>query len=426
MYLHRTLLWICCFLEIALLTFGRKALGVYGSPVALFSLSVLLGVYPLWIIQKFQLSLHKISLPEIVWSKFGLQFSLLVGGLIALGFWVHSSQIPVFEKFPIARRFSDIIPQIQVLVDRWLAGEFPYKPIQWDYRLYCPYMPLHWMPFALPTIWDIDRRWITLIAFGVAYLIFIGWVSIRRGNTLKTLFVGLFPGLFLLAILLYYPSVSARSAELLLVGYYLVVGLCIISPSPYLRGLGLVLGLMSRYTLVFWVPLYLLMLFLYEDRRKALITAGIGILGVLLIYVIPFLMKDWTIFQQGLDYHASVLEGMWKPAKWQKDYRPYIMIQGMGFAAFFYELPFDLKTKLKIMQLSQVAFSIITVIGWGFLYRKFKEKIPLTIYLLLGLKVYFAVLYSLMVNPYGYYFLLPCSISLVILAWIWQAEPSRV
>ena len=422
---HRSVLTICCLLELALLTFSRKFFGVYGSPIVLFLVSVLVGVYPLWIARK-----HPLKLPAISWSKnafkpFVWRFFPLLLGAIFLGFWVYNNQVPVFEKYPIARRFSDIIPQIQVLVDRWLAGEFPYKPIQWDYRLFCPYMPLHWMPFSLSTIGKFDARWITLSVFGLAGLVFAGWVSFRKMNGIKTFLLGSIPGFFLLAVVWGYPSVSARTAELLLVAYYLVAGLCIISPSPYIRGVGLVLGLMSRYTIVFWVPLYLLMLFLYEDKRRALITAGIAVLGVLVLYVIPFLSKDWTIFQQGLDYHDSVLKKMWTPAKWQKDYRPYIMLEGFGFSALFYELPFSLEGKLRTMQISQLILSIFTVAGWGFVYRKFKTA-PLTFYLLLGLKVYFAVLYSLMVNPYGYYFLLPFSISIVILGWIWSAESRLV
>ena len=422
-YFHRVFLLLFCLLEVAFITFERKTFGVYGSPLVIFVASLLIGLYPVWIIQKYRLAGKTLSLPEISWKPVSIRLVLLLIGLAAFGYWVFEYQLPVFQKYPLNRAFSDVIPQIQVLAERWLADEFPYQPIKWNYTLFCPYMPLHWMPYSLPIVWEIDLRWTSLIVFAVIYVIYLGWVSLQQKDVIRSLFIGAIPGLFLVAIILYYPAVVAFTAEFLLASYYILIGLLIISPSPYLRAIGLLLGLLSRYTLVFWIPLYLLMLFLYEDKRKAILTGGMALIGFLIFYVIPFLSKDWTIFQQGLEYHGRVLKGLWSPANWQQDYRPYVMIQGFGFAAFFYELPFEPKVNLKIIQFSQIVFSIGSTAVWGLWYRKLKDRIPLTIYLLLGLKVYFAILYSLMPNPYGYYFFLPVGITVMIVAWIWKADP---
>ena len=414
---------VCCFFEVALITFGRKVFGIYGTPLAIFGSSLLVGLYALWISHAYRLPLKQGHSSTTPWKQVSIQLGVFLAGLLAFGYWVYTYQVPVFRDYPINPAFSDVIPQIEVLAKRWLDGELPYRTIEWEYKLFCPYMPFHWMPYSLGIVWEIDLRWIPLICFALFYVIYLVWLAFHKNPLIRGILLGTLPGLFLVAILLYYPAVVAFTAELLLAGYYLIVGLCIISRSPYLRAVGLILGLLSRYSVLFWVPLYVLLLFLYEDKRKALITSGVALLGILLIYVIPFLLKDWTIFQQGLAYHSRVLEGMWHPANWQDDYRPYVMIQGFGFAAYFYELPFDPKTRLQIMQVSQILLSVLLLTAWGFLCRKFKHTVPLPLYLLFGLKVYLALLYSMMPNPFGYYFFLPVGISLVIVAWVWKADP---
>ena len=58
-------------------------------------------------------------------------------------------------------QWSDVIPQVQTLFDRFIRGEFPYKPINiaiGSYVLQPIYMPFQWLPVGIGLLFGIDLR----------------------------------------------------------------------------------------------------------------------------------------------------------------------------------------------------------------------------------------------------------------------------
>ena len=84
-----------------------------------------------------------------------------------------------------------------------------------------------------------------------------------------------------------------------------------------------------------WVPLFFLVMWQNEERRKALMISGILLLGFFLIYYVPFLMEDPMIFKNGLDYHSKAALNLWQPRSWQAvGDTPDNLLKGLGFGVF--------------------------------------------------------------------------------------------
>lgn len=326
--------------------------------------------------------------------------------------------IDVFANFSTKPEFSDIIPQTKTLVSRLLEGVFPYREISdWGYSMYPTYLPLQWMPFILPEVLHFDYRWMAFAVFCVGFMFYLLFILHRKINLFNNIILLILPFIAIMLFIWYDAPVFGFTIESLIGGYYLILCLSFFSKSVYVRALGLTLCLLSRYSLVLWIPLYILIIYFSESKKNAIWISAITLLGVLFIYG-PFLGFDSNIFLNGYRYHTTAAVGEWGGHPWQElTDKPFHLFRGVGIAAFFYDFAGgELIDRLHLLQRVHLLSSIGIVLLLGLFFFRFKSKINYPIFALASLKIYLAIFYNFIQIPYVYLFFILIIISLPIIA----------
>jgi hypothetical protein len=300
--------------------------------------------------------------------------------------------------------YSDIIPAITVYCQRLLAGEVVHQPLTENlgYFLEPGYLPATWFPFVVPELLRFDYRWMSclgLLAGLLGYWVVV--VRLRR-PPLVTFGLSALPLLFVYGVLYTSSDIFAITIEPLIVGYYLLLVAGVLLPSRPLQAVALVLCLLSRFSLVFWVPLYLGLLYVGDSRRWAWSLAGLGAAGVLLLYVLPVLSHDWGLFMRVQEVYTETTLGEWR----HLDERglPLHLYNGIGLTNFFYCFaPGDTLARLKLAKFVHLA-ALLTLVG-GAALAYWRQQLPRTnyrLYAIIVLKLYLATFYALLQVPYAY------------------------
>jgi hypothetical protein len=410
----RSLLLPAFLLEVSLLTLLRAEYGIHPSAFLFLGVSLFIGLAGIgtaFLITDAALQPVR-PIPPVK--------KVMGGFFVLLGILLSQNLLnKIIQTTPIDVKYSDIIPLVAKMANRFLNGEFVYAVINdWGYELYPTYLTLQWLPFSLAELLNMDYRW-----FG--YTVFIGAIitfsifTLRRNITLEryTLLI-LLPFIMFLLLAKIEPVVFGVTVETLVIGYYLLMVLSIFSKSNLVRALGLLVCLLSRYALVVWIPLYILIVFFVKSKRNAIIISAICAAGVLLLYILPFMTVDANIFSNAHKAYHGAAVGEWSGQGWQQPgEKPYQLFRGIGLSGFMYDNIFgDIVNKVNIAQRTHLVVSVLITVLLGLFYYKFKSKLNYRVFLLGSLKVYLAFFYSLIQVPYNYLFLSMIIVSLPILA----------
>ena len=411
--------------ELAMLTWWKNYFGSHQSPMVLLGSGLITGIGFLIFFYgkpvyrndgKINLATRQLQYQKIIPALLILIFGIQYCGKL-LGEQVENFPIDFYNP-----EGSDVIPQIGIMIDRFLKGVFPYQMIsEWTFThsLYPTYLPMTWMPFIIPDILHLDYRW---FAFGVLCLGII-WLLAKvvswNPNYLVLLILGAIPFFFLNALQHYDDEGTFRySIETLISGYYLMLAMSLLSTSNLLRGVVLLLCLLSRYSVVLWVPLFLLVLFFKEKKKNIISILGIIAAGFILFYFIPFFSQDTSIFMRGYDYHSDGAIQAWKLMPWQEaGEMPFRLYKGLGFSWLYYEnYAGDLVDKVDAYRFLHLVLSTSCIAVLSLLFFKIKDKIDYRIFLLGSLKIYMVIFYNFIQIPFGYLFMVSIFISLPMLA----------
>ena len=349
------------------------------------------------------------------------------GGAIFLftffGVWKCGDMLrTIIRDFPLDFHYpvgSDGIHQIGIMVERFLNGVFPYSIItEWPdlgAYLFPTYLPLTWMPFIIPDIFGFDYRWMGFAILIIGFLYFfykvIPW-NRRWGINATLLFL---PFLFLYLFLKNdTQAVFQFSVETMIAGYYLILATALFSKSNLVRGVALLLCVLSRYSVVLWVPLFLFVILFKEKKTNLFQIGGWLALGILGLYVIPFLSQDPTIFKQGYDYHTQAAQISFLPLPWQKTGEiPAIISNGFGMAIYYDQfIDGSAADKLWALKSTHLSLLCLTILASMIIFYKIKDRIDYRIFLLGTLKVYLVIFYNFIQIPFCYLFLPMVFISL--------------
>jgi hypothetical protein len=408
----RYFLLILCIVELLMVTWLQNFAGPYISPILLLGSSLGIGFLYLKIANTRQvLPISAMKLPRIAVTILQLIPFIILSYLVFKTnktiWWWHATIDNGLDK-------SDIIPQITVLVKRFLSGEQPYYPIPLgDYTLYPTYLPLQWMPYIATEMLHKDYRWIPVVALWLASLyFFIKYRSVEANIVLKIV-LPVFPLIAWYSIVMYDNDMFKLTVEGLVAGYYLFVACNIGGRRVLPLAIGIALCLLSRYSIVLWVPLALACFYIAGEKRKALIIAGVTLLLFLVFY--------W-IFIHGYQYHTTAAYG-----EWLNDLQvlkgKFYLYNGFGFTAWALKLvPGDLNHVLTVYQKIHLVLCISTVGGLFYYFKQKKDSINLNAFLLFSFKVYLAVFYAFIQIPYKYLFLVPVVVSGVLLAEVFKRE----
>jgi hypothetical protein len=375
--------------KMGILTQGKNAILLFLSAV-LFGLTLLYKFYNVEIVESERITKKN-------WGP-AVSLSLLAVGMVAIGFQYNE----FFLQRPLSYKTSDVIPLIQVACRRLLSGEYPYAMVHdFGYAQDMTYLPLHWMPFTIAELLHIDYRWIPYSIWGIGAA-----VLCLRSSKLENVTSQALIALFLLAsnyvLFCRNNGFVEASVELMMAGYYMMLISGFNTKNGVLQGIIIGVCLLSRYSLVLWLPLYAFTLFITGQRKQLLIAAGIATAMVLLIYVLPFMTRDPYLFYNGYKYYDKAASFEWTHLN--DAGKPANLFAGTGFAYYFYTrfTHLDIPERIKLLQRTHLiaCLSVTFLMGVWFWFKR--NKINPKIFILGSFKIYLAVFLFLIQAPYEY------------------------
>ncbi len=409
----RYLLVLLCCAEILLATYLMNVAGPFWSPVLFLSTSLAIAFVYLRVRSTAATTKTPFSLPPIVISVgqaavFAGSAFYIISKLKYI-WWYH-----LMYHYPPGQ--SDIIPQIETLVHRFLSGEAPYNPIQFvGYKLYPTYLPMQWLPYIPCELAHKDYRWIpNLVMLAASVYYFISKRKIE-GDPVSRIFLPSWPLFIWIMLLLNDNDSFIFTVEGLIAGYYFFVAESTGKKSIWPLAIAISLCLFSRYSVIFWVPLCIAILAMAGQKKNAMIVAGTAAAFFVFVYWLPFLRVDPEIFLKGYRYHTFAAYNEWNnDFSWNAG--KIYLNNGLGFTSYAIAwFPGDLHSKLAIYKNLLFAMCLLTVGLLGLVFYRSRSKYDVSTYLLFSFKIYIAVFYAFIQIPYRYLFFTPLIITAALL-----------
>lgn len=397
---------ILLLLQCYVVVYGRKWLGPNGNSLVLFILLLLVPLYYLSLLKKGEA-------PAVQSSSVS---KLLIGG--GVGAAAIAATAPWFDKlfaeYNNPGQLSDVITQLNALWERYASGKFPYYPIEeYSWHPYPVYMPLNWLPLALSHWLHCDNRWIGILFMIIANAVWGIYVWRNQVNVVVKLLAISLP-MFILVFYIKWAGMDISvSLETLIAAYYMILAIGLLQKNIYIITLGLILCLLSRYTFVFWVPLFAIVYWQNIPRKTNIMMWGAVGLSVLVLYIIPFYLKDPTILKEGILYHNNCAVAEWNG--YGEPPVSYTFVPGVYFASYFKNLlPGDSSQEVFLMRGIQAGLMLLLNITGIWYYQRNKQRIDYSFFTLLMLFVFLLFFYMFSPLLYKYYHLVTLSVSAVL------------
>lgn len=403
------LLALAFIAEMLFFTRLRGCAGPYWSPVLFGGAGLLLGGAALGALrgQAFALVPAAVVSRRVSWG--GLAW--LAGALLVL-----YRQIPIVLGSPIDLRSSDVIPIVQTYVDRFRSGEVVYRYLtNLPYPLFPNHLPMQWLPYVPVQPLGVDFRWVSwalLLGVGLgAYQL----VALRLpGGWLHYGLKALLPALLLSQIIDADYYLYSQVLEPTIIAYYFLLAASILLGPAWVRGGALVLCLLSRYSVVFWVPVFLWMLWREVGPRHALAVAAVVLAGIVGIYIVPFFAHNPTIFTHALAEYRLATLGEWSRSDGTNGLPAHVG-NGLSAAPWFYALPLPLEAKIAWIQRAHALLSASAAAGLALFYWRRGPRYDYRYLALVGLKLYLVVFYFFIQIPYSYLISLSVLLSVFVM-----------
>ena len=361
-----------------------------------------------------------VSAPVQLPDRAGLEkHFVLLNKILLWGFFAFISFYLVFEarlimqSMEIDYKLSDTLPQVKAMSQRLINGEKIYAPIReiWDGKQ-PPYLPMMWLPYVPAEYFGFDSRW-TSVAFILAGL----FLSFRLlpvklpANPILLSFT--FMSLFMLLnfLLVKDRKTIGWTEEGVVIGYYLFLGFALARNSPVLIGIAIACCLLSRFSLFFWTPMFIVYVYLYESRRNAIVISSVVAAILFFVFLLPFGLKQPEYFLNiPADYHVGV-DRAWASNYIDGVYYPY----SLGVAKFLDIAHIKLLHNLHIITAAFVPLLAIA----AFRFLRNKASLNQAFFGLCSLKLSLVFFYNLIEVPYFYLFLYPPFLVIQFYSSIW-------
>ncbi len=399
----KNLLFVFFLLETLCVTYVLKFPALISSATILYTISgVAIAVLFLYVPER-KINLKYIpdaKTPVWMYQWFLLSF---------LGIFIISCTQQWIQQSPLTYRDADMIPIMQVMAERFLAGNWSgvYDPVQEIWNGIQPiYLPAMWMPFLVTIKSELDPRWVTSFAVFLSFTMFIALWRIHWQKLSALLLLGTAA---MLCYWLYTDNTHnfiRLSEEGIVVFYYSLLVLAIFSENFLLIGIVAALCALSRYTIAGWLPAMILYLLLIRKQKRDTVRFVCSFASVVVLLVLlPFGTKPLQIaFQQPSQYiqHAARI--------WNES--PAYFTQSMGLAKFFG--PDHIVLQHTILLYASFLLPLLCVLGIRYLPKQYAyNNIPLAL-----LKLTLVIVYNLIDVPYQYLFYTSSFVSLLAVVWV--------
>jgi len=419
--IFKVFLILFLLIEIGFHTFWKNLCGPYISPLISIISGVLFCLFALFIcgFQKNSFSYPKLSfnkrIPQII------AFSIV---FIIFTYWCGNFMNKIFSRIPIDPKLSDIIPSLQIYVNRLINLQTVYLPLQFDgYAVNPTYFPLLWFPYLFSEILNIDYRWTPYFFFLISIFIFLILLIKANVHFIEILIKIFIPFLWIYLFTQFDAGTIGMTVELLPIAFYFLLSLSLFRNSPWIIAFGILICLLSRYAFTFWLPVYLITIWIEFDFSKVFKSSIIIFVGVILIYILPFLSNDWTAFSKGFKYYDATTISQWEMTNSDLiEGKPYHLTQGLGLALYFYDFnveSFSIEQRLHRNKFYHILICFFTALFVFFYYFIFRKRgLNIKFYFLVALKFYLIIFYGFFYMPFSYLFQLPLFLSIPILFYI--------
>ncbi|MGH1433360.1 MAG: hypothetical protein ACRBG0_02770 [Lewinella sp.] len=331
-------------------------------------------------------------------------FGLVIAGIGYFG-------IQAIKAQPLDYTFADMLPIIQIMGERWLAGEEVYAVISeiWD-GMQPIYLPVMWLSYLPAILADVDIRIINLffiaLASGAALQFGRQQYSVRQWWVYVPLLI------LLSYILVTYTTFITISEEPIVVGFYALLGYSVYRQRAGWIVLALAGCLLSRYALIFWAGTYFIYMLWQEDHRKALwIMGGTAVMCLFLMIV------SQGIYEIDLFYSLkdAYLDSFQNPdVRWRTENT---IAKNIGLARF---VDFDhLLVLHRAVFLGSLLLPPLLYIWYHF---RLRHRVASSLFALCSLKLCLVYFFNMNALPYSYLFYTSTFLSLVVLGVLTRKE----
>jgi hypothetical protein len=378
--------------------FGSYGL-LLGKQTAIVSIFYLIAslcfILTILVLQKAKLSSFR-NLKEVYYLKWPLLAIMITLAFFISRYWM--------DQIPLDPDFADMLPIIKVMNERFLKGEWKhvYDPITEIWNGTRPiYLPAMWLPYLPSVAMKFDMRWITVAAVLTSFAIILFNIRLRQnryfGYALIVISAGLFWWLFARNDV---HSLISMSEEGVVILYFVLLCLAVISENAFFMGLAACFCVLSRYSLIGWLIPCLIFFAWRKDYRRLIIFSLTGITCFILFFLVPFGFNTFRQMTSLPGLYVSFAKHVW-------EFSPEVFWLNPGLAKFFGPHHVELLHTILIV----MSFVIpLLFMGFCLLQKKWKlENINLACF-----KLSVVVFYQLIDVPYGYLFYTSSFISLII------------
>jgi len=336
--------------------------------------------------------------------KFPLLVLMILLAFITSRYWI--------DQIPLDPDFADMLPIIKVMNERLLNGEWKhaYDPIPEIWNGVLPiYLPAMWVPYAPAVLFGIDMRWITAGAVLLGFAIILLCIRLR-GNR----YFG-YAQIAVAALLFWWifarndvHSLISMSEEGVVIFYFVLLSLAIISDGPFFMGIAASFCLLSRYSMIGWLIPCLIFYIARKNYRKLIVFSVSGMACILLFFLIPFGFKTLAQMISLPAHYVGFAKHVW-------EFSPEVYWLNPGLAKFFGSHGMSL---LHDTLLISTFAAPLLFICFCLLQKKWKfQNINLACF-----KFSLVIFYQFIDVPYGYLFYTSSFVSLIIAANILSME----
>lgn len=337
-------------------------------------------------------------------------------GVAILGLLLAYEELrKLWVKYPEPVNISDVLPQLEWQCNLFFSGQFPYQTLVLPTHQPFPvYMPLHWGPIQIANILQIDTRWSGVLLMLVALGISGYWLRKTHPGTPWRISL---PALLLLSLplwgFIWLAGVHiAVSLETVIVAWYLLLAAGLATRNHWMIGIGICGAVLSRYSLICWIPLFAYLLWRYEHRKYSYYLWGSAFAAGMLLFVLPFWLKDPSIVSKITGYydHCSVLAWI-KPDQ-------YTYLDGLSFNIHLREwLPGSPEQNWPLARVIQFGLQfVVAVLGAYFYHKKWRASMDIYTFSLFALALMLLLFYQFSPMIFKYYMLVPLTV-VAVLAW---------
>ena len=326
----------------------------------------------------------------------------LIASIAVFLYWLSNS---IINENSLDFHNADMLPVIKKMDQRFLNGQWKHVydniPELWN-GTQPIYLPAMWVPFAPAVALNIDVRWITVACL---FFVFAATTLILSFKQKSSYIILLIAGILLCWLLLEDDthSLISFSEEGPVVLHYFLLVFALVSENIFFIGIAACLCMLSRYSLVGWLPAFFIFLLINKKNKQAFIFTFLGMLSFLFLFIIPFGWDAFLHFLQLPNQYIDFSKIVWRDS-------PEVFLDNLGFAKFFEA------DRMNVLHLLLIGFTFIIPSAFILFCNYYTKKKSLSNIPLAALKIALVIFYNFIDVPYLYLFYTSTVVSLAIVA----------